>query len=79
MTGNAYCLDPALTPAWLSGHRKLGLCFVAYLGLVTWFVASIRHTSQCLTRYCLLGQNTRAVNGHSLVESSEQLTTLSQQ
>lgn len=59
--GNAYCLDPALTPAWLSAHRKLGLCFVAYLGLVTWFVASIRHTSQCLTRYCLLGWSHMAV------------------
>ena len=62
MTGNVYCLDPLLTPAWLSDHRKLGLCFVAYLGLVTWFVATIRHTSQCLTRYCLLGLNTRADN-----------------
>ena len=65
MTGNVYCLDPLLTPAWLSAHRKLGLCFLAYLSLVTWFVATIRHTSQCLTRYCLLGQNTGALNRNS--------------
>ena len=57
MTGNLYWLDPALEE-WLglSERKRLGLCFLGYMALIAWFVISIRQTSQCLTRYCLLGK-----------------------
>ena len=57
MTGNLYWLDPALEE-WLglNERKRLCLCFLGYMALISWFVISIRHTSQCLTRYCLLGK-----------------------
>ena len=57
MTGNLYWLDPALEEWFgLNERKKLCLCFLGYMALISWFVISIRHTSQCLTRYCLLGK-----------------------
>jgi len=60
--GNLYWLDPALEE-WLglSERKRLGLCFLGYMVLIAWFVISIRQTSQCLTRYCLLGLTHLAV------------------
>lgn len=55
IAGNLYYLDPTVA-GWLplSTRERLGLCFLTYVGLVSWFVLSIRATSQCLSRYCLL-------------------------
>ena len=56
--GNVYYLDPVLAEyIGLSDRLRLGLCFLLYLSLVSWFVVSIRHQSQCLSRYCLLAWN----------------------
>ena len=68
MTGNLYWLDPALEE-WLglSERKRLGLCFLGYMALIAWFVISIRQTSQCLTRYCLLGKVINEI--YSLISS----------
>ena len=62
MTGNLYWLDPALEEwSGLNERKRLGLCFLLYIALISWFVISIRHTSQCLTRYCLLGKVSKEI------------------
>jgi len=52
---NFYFLDPSLSVLLpFSSKQRVALCYVLYLFLMVWFVLSIRKTSQCLTRYCLL-------------------------
>jgi len=55
LLGNFYHLDPMLSGLLpINSSQRQGLCFMLYLLLITWFVLSIRNTSDCLTRYCLL-------------------------
>ena len=49
LTANLYWVDPLLLP--IPHNTVLPLCFTLYLMLITHFVMSIRHTSQCLPRY----------------------------
>ena len=49
LTANLYWVDPLLLP--LPHSTILPICFTLYLMLITYFVMSIRHTSQCLPRY----------------------------
>ena len=52
---NFFFLDPMFVEILpIQSKHLFVLCYVFYLGLLVWFVLSIRKTSQCLTRYCLL-------------------------
>ena len=52
---NLYLFDPAVfTSLPVSTWWQEPLCYSLYLCLIVWFVLSIRHTSQCLQKYCLL-------------------------
>eukprot|EP00092_Neocalanus_flemingeri_P002226 GFUD01002369.1.p1 GENE.GFUD01002369.1~~GFUD01002369.1.p1 ORF type:complete len:360 (+),score=86.17 GFUD01002369.1:114-1193(+) len=52
---NLHYLDPSVSSLLpISPPQKTALCYILYTSLMVWFVLSIRKTSQCLTRYCLL-------------------------
>ena len=38
----------------LTERSRVLVCFTSYLALLSWFVLTIRHQSDCLPRYCLL-------------------------
>ena len=59
---NLQYLDPTIARLLpLSPSRKTALCYILYTFLMVWFVLSIRKTSQCLTRYCLLAWTHMAI------------------
>jgi len=52
---NLFFLDPSLAKLIpINTAQRISLCYILYTSLMVWFVLSIRKTSQCLTRYCLL-------------------------
>jgi len=53
LTANVYWSDPNLLP--FTSSLLLPVCFSIYLLLIAFFLLSIRHNSQCLPRYALLG------------------------
>lgn len=55
LLGNFYFLHPSLASGLpLTERGRVAVSFSAYLLLITWFVLSIRHQSDCLPRYGLL-------------------------
>ena len=55
MEGNLYLLHPSLAGlVGLTERSRVLVCFTSYLALLSWFVLTIRHQSDCLPRYCLL-------------------------
>jgi phosphatidate cytidylyltransferase len=55
LLANFYLFDPVIIGSTPEKTRWLQpVCYFIYLFLIVWFVLSIRNTSQCLQKYCLL-------------------------